>query len=249
MGKLAGVKALSDVSNGKPIDPAMKAAVQDVEKAQAGDPVASEKIAAMQAQSAEKVPAAIKYMVAVTGAAVVARALANNPVAQEEWKEKAGIAPRSNTENDPVIVDAEIVVPGMSSLPDEPLPPVRGVVGFFKAALSALTLATKDPFQNYREGIASRARRLGPVSSSGDAKLYKSLDADGATTAAHDKLVASTKTRLQTLVNAATAGDKKSQAKWETAKANYSKAKARASKGDTKSKDVVSVLEATGLFS
>jgi hypothetical protein len=434
MGKLAGVKALNDVSTGRPLDPAMKTVVQDIEKAQAGDPAAVEKIASMQTQAAAKSPEAIKYMVAATGAAVVARALANNPAAQEEWKEKAGVKPRTDTENDPVVVDAEIVTPGMSSLPDEPLPPVRGVVGFFKAALSAVALATKDPFQNYREGVASRARRLGPVSSTGatftpeedghfislrskfltaynDAYetgktfknplnnqdmiwLYKmhereakdlthkltstyyaeeflkeidsclkklrekgipisgetpsskmkgddkkpspkkedegkyavhtkkdpgdkeyevhgdarsndskstvfnydqpdelywpgtltkervvtmkaragngdklaqqalaelrakhgaakldSLKGDAPSdTAARDKLVADTKTRLTALVNAATAGDKKAQAKWDLARANYAKAKARAAKGDAKAKDVVSVLEATGLF-
>jgi hypothetical protein len=285
---------------------------------------------------------------------VVARALANNPTAQEEWKEKAGAKPRTDTEKDAVVVDAEIVTPGMSSLPDAPLPPVRGVVGLFKAALSAVALATKDPFQNYREGVASRAKRLGPVSSSGDelpaarddldqlmrnalnmgknpnegdyrscawrinydlqtphgsnypqsneydraiVALYakngdyraqelmskmkkvgmpspsqKDIDyaqrshlaylrfvkdhvSNSATflrgddpAASRDKLVADTKARLQTLVNAATAGDKKAQGKWDVARANYTKARARAAKGDSKAKDVVSILEATGLF-
>jgi hypothetical protein len=80
-------------------------------------------------------------------------------------------------------------------------------------------------------------------------KLYRDLADDQATTAARAKLVSDTKTRLQALVNAATAGDKKAQSKWETAKSNYAKAKVRAAKGDAKAKDVVSVLEATGLFS
>jgi len=44
----------------------------------------------------------------------------------------------------------------MSSLPDLPEPPIRGVRSFLKEVLRALTFSTSDPFGNYREGIRSR---------------------------------------------------------------------------------------------
>jgi hypothetical protein len=129
MGKLMAVKNLDQVSKGKDIDPAMKAAVKDVEAAAAGNETAQTKIAVMQERAAAKDPVAVKYMVAATGAAVVARALASNEKASQEWRGKAGVAPAA-TENEDVVVDAEIVTPGMTSLPDAPLPPVRGIFGF-----------------------------------------------------------------------------------------------------------------------
>ena len=276
MGKLAAVKAMNDVSRGRPVDPEMKTAVRDVTQAQAGDPVAQEKIATMQTQAAAKVPEAVKYAVYATGATVVARTLASNPKAEEQWHEKVGLKPRS-TENDDVrVVDAEIVVPGMSSLPDEPLPPVVGIFGAIKAGLAALVLATKDPFQNYREGVRARARTLPATRSAGEAapssiqtespksrkpdpeakyRVHPKKDPDEEKEYevhgddARDKLVADTKKRLAELVNKATAGDKAAQAKWQTAQDNYKKAKAKAAKGDTRAKEVAGILEATGLFS
>ena len=46
----------------------------------------------------------------------------------------------------------------MSSLPDEPLPPIRGARELLKEALRAVTLATRDPLANYREGVAARSK-------------------------------------------------------------------------------------------
>ena len=172
MGKLAGVKALDSVSKGKDIDPTMKVAAKDVEAAQQGDPAALEKIKAMQEAAKAKDPEAIKYMVCATGAVVVARALANNPAATEQWKAKVGIVPASTENEDVQIAPPERTgPPPLSSLPDAPLPPICGFGDLVKASLSAIVCATKDPFANYREGVKSRGRQqavttASPVASS-----------------------------------------------------------------------------------
>ena len=44
----------------------------------------------------------------------------------------------------------------MSTLPDQPLPPVSGLRGLVRASLRALTFSTPDPLGNYREAIATR---------------------------------------------------------------------------------------------
>ena len=168
MGKLAAVKNLSQVSKGRDLDPEMKEAVADVEAASAGSVPVAEKIASMQEKAAARDPAAVKYMVAATGAAIVSRALASNPKAQEEWKEKAGVVP-GPTENEDVAVGPPLL-PGLaSSLPDLPLPPIRSFLGLLKASARALTLATRDPFQNYREGVRSRSTESSNVSTAGAA--------------------------------------------------------------------------------
>jgi len=159
MGSLAAVKAMDQVSKGKDIDPEMKSAVKDVEAAQAGDPAALQKIATAQEQAKAGVPAAVKYAIYATGAAAVGKALADNPEAKDQWRQKAGLAPVS-TENEDVKIAPELVTTSpMSSLPDQPLPPVRGVLGLIKACLQAVALSTRDPFANYREAVASRGRR------------------------------------------------------------------------------------------
>lgn len=200
MGKVVAVKELNQVATGKPMSPEMKTAVADQVAAQAGDQVAQEKLATMQTQAAAKDPVAIKYMVAATGAAVVAKALSANPVAMEQWHQKAGIVPVSTETEDTQVVTAEILPPRSTTLPDESLPPVRGIGGLFKAALQALTLTTKDPFANYREGVASRARRSLPaVSSAGSAvgpaiaAAATGVVAAAATSMVKDQMTAGTK--------------------------------------------------------
>ena len=44
----------------------------------------------------------------------------------------------------------------MSSLPDQPLPPIHGVWELIKESLKALTFTTPDPLANYRGGVANR---------------------------------------------------------------------------------------------
>ena len=44
----------------------------------------------------------------------------------------------------------------MSSLPDQPLPPIHGVWELIKESLKALTFTTADPLANYRGGVANR---------------------------------------------------------------------------------------------
>ena len=44
----------------------------------------------------------------------------------------------------------------MSTLPDQPLPPVTGVRSLVRASLRALTFSTPDPLGNYREALATR---------------------------------------------------------------------------------------------
>jgi hypothetical protein len=43
-----------------------------------------------------------------------------------------------------------------TSLPDMPLPPILGFGDVVRESLKALTLSTRNPFQNYREGVQSR---------------------------------------------------------------------------------------------
>ena len=165
-GKIAAVQAMHQVQADKPIAPEMKAAVADITAAQAGDVGVQQKIATMQEQATAKVPEAVKYMTYAAGATVVAKALADNPVAHDEWLQKAGVKPEdSSTKNTVMSVDNE-VVPFYKA--DEPLPPVRSTWDMVKASLAALFMTTPDPFQTYREGVQARAHRaLGPVTSTG----------------------------------------------------------------------------------
>lgn len=54
-----------------------------------------------------------------------------------------------------------------SSLPEIPQAPITGPVSLFVESLRALTLSTRDPFANWREGVASRSRSAVPADSSG----------------------------------------------------------------------------------
>jgi hypothetical protein len=237
MGKITGVQALDQVSRGKDIDPGMKAAVKDLQAAKEGDPVAAAKIEKAQEMAATKNPEAIKYAVYAAGAAAVASAVANNPAAETEWLRKSGVVAKDGSKDDVRIVDAEITTP-LSSLPDAPLPPITTVFGVIKEGLAALVCATRNPFQNYREGVMARRRLTTvpvPASSAGSD--------DG-----QSKLIADTKARLAPIAEKAKAGDKDAQKKWGVAQANYTKNKKKASSGDTKAKVIVEILEATGLF-
>lgn len=165
-GKIAAVQALHQVSADKPIAPEMKTAVADLEAAQAGDPAAQKKLEVMKEQASFKIPEAVKYMTYATGASVVGRALADNPVAHDEWLQKAGVKPEDTSTRNTNVEDEKSLAFYRA---DEPLPPVRSAWEMFKASLAALFLATPDPFQNYREGVQARSHRaLGPVTTTGD---------------------------------------------------------------------------------
>lgn len=56
----------------------------------------------------------------------------------------------------------------LSSTPDLPLAPVRGALGLVKESVRALTFSTRDPLQNYREGVASRGSSAAPSVSGGE---------------------------------------------------------------------------------
>jgi colicin import membrane protein len=268
-GKIAAVQALHQVSADKPIAPEMKTAVADLEAAQAGDPATQKKLEVMKEQASFKIPEAVKYMTYATGAAVVGRALADNPVAHDEWLQKAGVKPEdSSTKN----TEVETEKGAAFYKADEPLPPVRSTWDMLKASLAALFLATPDPFQNYREGVQARAHRaLGPVTSTGeddtkDAKptrkdpeekyrVHAPKDPDEKymvhgddKTAPDPKLVELTKRRLGDIKAAADKGDADAKKKWATSNTNYTNKKALAAKGDPKATAIVAVLEATGLF-
>ena len=239
-GKIAAVQALHQVSADKPIAPEMKTAVPDLEAAQAGDVGAQKKLEVIKEQASFKIPEAVKYMTYATGAAVVGRALADNPVAHDEWLQKAGVKPEdTSTKN----TNVETEKGEAFYRADEPLPPVRSTMDMLKATLAALFFATPDPFQNYREGVQARAHRaLGPVTSAGAAS------SSGAEAAPDSQLVDLTKRRLGDIKAAADKGDADAKKKWATSNANYAKKKALAGKGDAKASAVVAVLEATGLF-
>jgi hypothetical protein len=246
----------------------MKVAVADLEAAQAGDPAAQKKLEVMKEQASFKIPEAVKYMTYATGAAVVGRALADNPVAHDEWLQKAGVKPEdSSTKN----TNMETEKSEAFYRADEPLPPVRSTWDMLKAAVTALFLATPDPFQNYREGVQARAHRtLGPVATTGDdePKADKSNKKDleamyrvhapkdpeekymvhGDDKSPDPKLVDLTKRRLGDIKAAADKGDEGAKKKWATSNTNYTNKKALAAKGDPKATAIVAVLEATGLF-
>jgi hypothetical protein len=316
MGQLTAVKALDQVRQGKGLDPEMKTAVADLEHAQQGNEEAKEKIALMQKQSATGDASAVKYMVYATGATVVARSLANNPAAKEEWLQKAGVAPQDTT-NEEVVTERGAVLPPMATtLPDLPLAPIRGVLGLLKESVKALVLATRDPFANHREGLDSLSRKRAVDGAAGEEKCEcpvakkpvkktakKPPDEEyevhgGQTLPAkkspfsepdtskpspfasaqdktlpakkspftepdtrkpspfassqgddpHAKIIEATKARLTPVKAAADKGDKEATRKWLTAVANYRSMKKSSDKGDAKAKDVVAILEATGLF-
>jgi hypothetical protein len=175
-------------------------------------------------------------------------------------------------------------------LPDEPLPPIKGVWDLVKASLAALTFTTPNPFQNYREGLALRGQRaLPPVTSTGadtktpsagkvivpskeklkpkyvdpneDYEMYgEGAHGDGSNGVGpevpigsdvapeHQKHIEPTKNRLADIKTKADKGDKEAQKKWNIVVANLTTARNKAKKGDEKSKNLVAVLEATGLF-
>jgi hypothetical protein len=47
----------------------------------------------------------------------------------------------------------------LSSLPDQPLPPITGFLDLVKESVKALALATPDPLANYRSGLVARSRK------------------------------------------------------------------------------------------
>ena len=64
--------------------------------------------------------------------------------------------PKTAAEISAIMPPRDTIDAPMSSLPDLPEPPIRGVRSFLKEVLRALTFSTPDPFGNYREGIRSR---------------------------------------------------------------------------------------------
>jgi hypothetical protein len=85
-----------------------------------------------------------------------------------------------------------------------------------------------------------------------DARRVKVATSLGAEQAADDpklkEAVASTRTKLTALVNAATTGDRKAQAKWQSLQATYKQDVAKAAKGDNGAKVRVAILKGTGHF-
>jgi len=63
---------------------------------------------------------------------------------------KPGLAAEISTLMPPL--DSDV----LSSMPDEPLPPITGPWDLFKESLRALTFSTRDPLANYRDGVQSR---------------------------------------------------------------------------------------------
>ena len=50
----------------------------------------------------------------------------------------------------------------MSSLPDQPLPPITGWKSLIRESLKALTFSTPDPLVNYRDGLSARSTVAAP---------------------------------------------------------------------------------------
>ena len=129
----------------------------------------SPRIASMQEKAAAATPRPSSTWSLLPARPSCRGALASNPKAQEEWKEKRRASSLGLTENEDVAVGPPLL-PGLaSSLPDLPLPPIRSFLGLLKASARALTLATRDPFQNYREGVRSRDAESSNVSTAGAA--------------------------------------------------------------------------------
>jgi hypothetical protein len=51
----------------------------------------------------------------------------------------------------------------MSTLPDVPLPPITGVLSLLRESLRAVTMSTRDPVANWRQGVSSRAAAAAPA--------------------------------------------------------------------------------------
>jgi hypothetical protein len=59
----------------------------------------------------------------------------------------------------------------MSTLPDTPQAPIRSVWGAVKESLRAITMSTRDPFQNWREGVQTWSKPRTASQSSGDSAV------------------------------------------------------------------------------
>jgi hypothetical protein len=108
----------------------------------------------------EPIPAAEKSAAHAEVAAAVAAANAGT-ITAEQAREASNLAIRLNMpkQASEIIALAPPWDPDpLSSLPDEPLSPIRGAWDLVKASLQALTLTTRDPLANYRGGIANRGK-------------------------------------------------------------------------------------------
>jgi len=163
MGNVVAVKNLDQISKGKPMDPEMASAVKLTHAASEGDQAAAEQLKVTVEKAKAGDGAAIKATVVAAGAVAVAKSLANNPAARDEWLAKAGVKTDEAVEKMDTDLSPHPVGPHpLSSLGRDELPPIRGLWQLVTESLRALALATSDPVANYRQGVAARAtsRRL-----------------------------------------------------------------------------------------
>jgi len=184
MGNVVAVKNLDQISKGKPMDKEMAEAVQLTQAAAQGDEVAAAKLKSNLEAAKTGNGVAVKATVVAAGAIAVAKSLANNPVARDEWLAKAGVKPDEASELQNTDLSSRPSGPHpFSSLGRDELAPITGLWSLVVESLRALTLATPDPVANYRQGVAARAasRRLLTASSTtgdepGKRRLFRDLD-------------------------------------------------------------------------
>ena len=106
----------------------------------------------------EPVPAAEKSAAHAEVAAAVAKAN-DGTITAEEGHKASNLALRLGMPKQAAEIQA-MSPPWdpdpLSSLPDQPLPPIRGAWELIKESLKAITFTTPDPLANYRGGVANR---------------------------------------------------------------------------------------------
>jgi hypothetical protein len=116
----------------------------------------------------EPVPPA-EQSAALTELSAIVQKTSDGTVTAEEGERGIQLAMRMHQPRVAAKISAQappLDVDPMSSLPDQPLPPIDGLWGLVKATLRALTFSTPDPIGNYREGVAARSKTPAAASES-----------------------------------------------------------------------------------
>jgi hypothetical protein len=130
-GAVIAAQTISDMEKGKPISPVMKEAVNMVERANAGDPVAIEtlKNVSEAATQSNPIPEATLAAVTATAAATTLKALESKPKAKAEFQAKVNAMPKEER----TAAEAEVATL-VAKANDGTITPEEGVKGASLAA-------------------------------------------------------------------------------------------------------------------
>ena len=130
-GAVIAAQTISDMEKGKPISPVMKEAVNMVERANAGDPVAIEtlKNVSEAATQSNPIPEATLAAVTATAAATTLKALESKPKAKAEFQAKVNAMPKEER----TAAEAEVATL-VAKANDGTITPSEGVRGASLAA-------------------------------------------------------------------------------------------------------------------